>query len=260
MTPSTRASALALAAVQAAGEAAPRVLARIAGAEGAAARAEAARLLARPAAERAVELARLRAPRPPGLDEVHPDWRAEPVSTRTAPARVWAERRAFGHLVAMPAAAAEQVASAAELPHARADWLIHRLERLGLRQLAHAVAVAPRPELAALAARLGARGKPFVEAIGRILELGDAAAGVLGPRRAAVARCAGLRVGDDAMALLAIGARAIAPHVAAAGGDVARQIAQRLPRAPGERVLAELEGWAGAAVAEAPPWSEVAGV
>lgn len=254
---STRATALAIAAVWAAGDGAAALLARVAGADADAARGEVARLLALSGEQLAAETARLRAPRPLGLEHVHPEWRGEPLDTRTDAAKVWADRRAFGGLVAMPVRHVEQVTIPADLPHARADWLTGRFERVGLLQLAHATAAAPKAELAALAARLAQRGKPFVEAVTRILELGDGATASLGPRRAAQARCAGIRPGDDRMAFLAIGARAVAPHAAAAGGDLPWQIAQRLPRAAGERVLEELLAWAGAPLAETPPWTEL---
>jgi len=260
VTASSRVSALALAAVQAAGEGAGALLARIAGADAAAARAEAARLLALPAEERAALAARLRAPRPTGVEHVHPEWLGPRPDARLDTAHVWADRLAFGALVAMPTGPVEQITGASDLPHARADWLTIRLERVGLRQLAHATAAAPKPELAALAARLGARGTAFVDAVARIVEQGDAAAAAaLGPRRAAVARCAGLRVAEDRLAFLALGARAVAPHVAAAGGDVAWQLAQRLPRIPGERVLEELLEWRAAPIADAPPFAELSG-
>jgi hypothetical protein len=250
----SRARSLALAAVGAAGDDAPALLARVAGPDAEAARAEATHLLALSPEALAAETARLRAPRPPGLDHVHPDWRGAVSETRTAAARVWAERLAFGQLVPMPTRHVEQVVSPADLPHARADWLIARLDRVGLRQVAHATAAAPKPELAALAARLAQRGKPFIEAVARILELGDGAAAVLGPRRAAQTRCAGIAVGTDRMAFLAIGARAIAPHLT---DDLPWQLAQRLPRAPGERILTELLAWSHHPAAEAPPWTEL---
>ncbi|MCB9564626.1 MAG: hypothetical protein H6708_29935 [Kofleriaceae bacterium] len=59
--------------------------------------------------------------------------------------------------------------------------------------------------------------------------------------------------------MVAIGARALAPHVAACGGDLPWQIAQRLPVSPGRRVLDELRAWAGAPLDEAPSWPELAG-
>jgi hypothetical protein len=255
---SSRATALALAAIGAAGADAPSLLARVAGPHAAAARAEATRLLALPPAALAAEAARVRAPRPPGLDRVHPDWLGSLSETGpgslSETARVWAERRAYGGLVAMPERQVEQVRVPEDLPYARADWLIARFERVGLRQLAHATATAPKAELAALAARLGPRGRAFVDGVKRILELGEGAADVLGPRRAAQARCAGVKVGEDPMAFLAIGARAIAPHL---GGDLPWQIAQRLPRAPGERVLAEMINWQNYSISESSPWTEL---
>jgi hypothetical protein len=253
----SRPLALAVAAVHVAGDGALELLARIAGPDAVEARAEAVRLLASPR-ELAAATERLRAPQPAHLDEIHPEWRAQRIALGDAAApevRVWADRLAYAGLVDMPAPG--EVRSAADLPRARADWLALRLERLGLRQLAHATAGASKVELAALAARLERRGKAYIEAVTRIRELGDGAASLHGPRRAAQARCDGIRVAHDPMAFLAIGARAVAPHIAAAGGDTARQLAQRLPREPGLRVLEELTSWGRSPLDDAPAWSEV---
>lgn len=271
--PDTVARVLAAAAVLDGGVAA---LARVAGPLGAAARAEAARLLAVAGPGRALAIAEVVAParaaRPPYADAIHPEWleaavagddaRARDVvlgaAAVTAPVRVWLERRALGGLRAMAAGEVTRLQAIGELAGARPDWLALRLERLGLRQLAHATGGAPRAELAALAARLGRRGPAFVEASARLAALGERAAARLGPRRAAQARVDGVRVAQDDLAFVAIGARAIAPYVAAHGGDLPWQLAQRLPVAPGRRVLVELQQWASAPLAEAPAWEEIA--
>ena len=201
-----------------------------------------------------------RGSRPAGVELVHPEWRAAALGDdprlraildgeiAVAPeVEVWVDRLVLGGFVDMPGDDAEGLAA---LPRARPDWLVIRIERIGLRQLAHAIAGAPKEQLAALAARLGVRGKAFVETVRWVGELGDAATARLGPRRAAQARCDGVRIADDRLALIAIGARAAAPHVAAGGGALARQLAQRLPILVGQRVLAELETWREAPIGE----------
>lgn len=256
---STFATALAVTAALGDADRAARILARIGGRDGVAARAAYTSVRDASAEELAAIAARLRAPRPAGLDDVHPEWLAPaPLRASSIPAvRTWLDRAVAGALVAMPAGEIGRITSPVDLARARPDWIALRLERVGLRQLAHATAGAERVELAALAARLGLRGPGYVEAIAKVRELGAAAAARFGPRRAAQARCEGVALSRDRLAFLAIGARAIAPHVASAGGDLPRQIAQRLPRAPGRRALDELTAWGGEPLASAPVWDEI---
>ncbi len=252
------ATAVALAASLGGGDRAAAIVARIGGDAGAAARAALAELGDASAEELAAIAARLRAPRPAGLDDVHPEWVMPPPAESSLPAaRVWIERARYGALVPMPEGEMGRITSPVDLARARPDWLALRLERVGLRQLAHATSGAERVELAALAARLGLRGKAYVEAIARVRELGTDADARFGPRRAAQSRCSDVALSRDRLAFLAIGARAVAPHVADAGGDLPWQIAQRLPRAPGERALAELRAWAHTPIASAPAWVEI---
>ncbi len=253
------------------------MLGRVGDALGAAARAEATRLLQASGNARALAVAEavapLRAARPPGLAQIHPEWidacvagedarvHAIVVGGRgaTAPVRTWLERRAFAELRPMPIGEVTRLRAVGDLAGARADWLALRLERLGLRQLAYATGGAPRAELAALAAHLGRRGPAFIEAATRIGAMTESAAATrLGPRRAAQARVDGVKVAQDDLAFVAIGARAVAPYVASHGGDLPWQLAQRLPLAPGRRALAELLAWAAAPLAEAPAWDEIA--
>jgi hypothetical protein len=273
MIESTTARAMAAAAVLLAGDRAARVLGRIGGLDAAAAREVAAGLLATRGEARAHAVAQLaaplRAPRPPALERVHPTWRDAALAgedprvraivdgaLEAAPdVKVWAERRAFASLRGMPAGGADRIHRAEDLAHARADALVLRLERAGVRQLAHATASAPEAELAALAQRLGARGRVFVEMARRVRELGDAAVSRLGPRRAAQARCAGVAVATDPHGFVAIGARALAPHVAR--GDLAWQLAQRLPIDVGRRVLAELLRWGGEGLHTVPGFEDL---
>jgi hypothetical protein len=256
---------LALVAAQLAGRRAGALLARIPAARG-----EAERVLALDVDARARALAARRAPRPAHVEQVHPDWKRALPDDDPRPAailagapagpavRVWLERWAHGALVAMPPPLDGPLAGAADLPRARPDWLTLRLERIGLYQLAHATASAPAAAIAELAARLGLRGKAFVEAIQRIRKLGDDAPARFGPRRAAQVRCDRLDLANDRLVFMAVGARALAPHVAEVGGDLARQLAQRLPREPGLRVLAELIAWSWQRRDDAPAWAEIA--
>src|SRR5690606_32208031 len=122
--------------------------------------AEATRLLAAPASELAAAAAQLRAPRPAGLAEVHPTWIEEALAGEdprvraivaggdAAPeVRAWAERRVFGALRPMPLTGGDKMSAPADLARARGDWLTLRLERVGVRQLAHATSGAPAVEL-----------------------------------------------------------------------------------------------------------------
>jgi hypothetical protein len=163
--------------------------------------------------------------------------------------RAYLERRVLGRFVAMPRGRGSPItadALAAEPP----EWLDAQLERAGLHQLAHAAVGQPRAAIAAIAAQLGARGAPFVDAVGRVAGAADAVAR-FGPRRAAIARASGAALAHDPLAVHAIGARAFAPHLA---GDAPRQLAQRLPRGLGLRVLAEV---ARAPREGAPAWAEL---
>jgi hypothetical protein len=209
--------------------------------------------------------AAVRAPAPLGLALVHREHieaalagegarvRAVIAGAAAAPpaVRAYLERRVLGRFVAMPrprapAAPITLDVLAAEPP----AWLEAQLERAGLHQLAHAAAGEPRAAIAAVAAQLGARGADFVDAVARVTAAADAAAR-WGPRRAAIARSSGAPLAHDPLAVLAIGARAFAPHLA---GDAPRQLAQRLPRGLGLRVAAELAR----APREGPPaWAEL---
>ena len=264
MTPaSDDAHAAAAAALLHAGGRAAAILARIGGAVGAAARAEAERLgaLPRPARARALatRVAELRAPVPPGLPLVHRDWidaalqgegrRVRDIlAGRVAvapPVLVWIERRTYGGLAALPLPAEGAPLAPATLAHRPVAWIEATLRRAGLATLAHALAGAPRPAVAALAARLGPDGAALIAAV----TAPPATEAAVGSRRAATRRAAGIAVGDDPLAVLAIGARAFAPHVA---GDPAARLAQRLPRHVGLRLLAEVAAFADAT--DGPSW------
>jgi hypothetical protein len=255
---STEALAIAAAALLAGGT---EALARLAPALGGPATAviDAWRALARVDRARAVAsaVAAVRLPRPMGAGLIHPDWieaalATEPPIVRAAldgddpPVQVWLARHVFAGLVRMPrAVAADRGLSPATVAGAPASWLEAALIRAGRYQLAWAVVGAPRAGHLALAARLGAHGPAVLATIAELAGSADAAAR-WGSQRAAIARVAGVAL-EDPDALLAIGARAFGPHL---GGDGPRQLMQRLPRARGLRIAADL----GHPQAERVPW------
>jgi hypothetical protein len=261
--------AAAAAALLHAGPAAAAILDRIGGLAGQVARTEAGRMagLERPARAQVLarRIAELRSPVPVGLALVHRDW-IDPVLAEegarvrdivsgaaavAAPVRVWLERRVYGaiaSIAAAPAGAALTPETLAQRPAVGIDAL---LRRAGVTTLALALdAGVGRAAVAAVAARLGDAASALIEAVAALSAEDPAAVRARhGSRRAAARRAAGVAIGDDRDALLIIGARAFAPHIA---GLVAQQIAQRLPRAQGERLLVEVSAFAGAA--DGPSW------
>jgi hypothetical protein len=232
-----------------------------------------------------------RAPVPPGLRGVHPSWieatlaelppraRADlaggglgtaagtaagsPGASAGAPAgapdpvAVWLVRRACAGLPPLPVAdAAGPPASIDEAVRLRGDALEAWLVEIGADQLALAVGAAGGEALAAAVRVVGARLARAAARIG-----GPPRVGALGPVRAAIARCkaavAELQGGGplDDRALLAIGARAIAPHACALAR---RQLAVRLPRPLGLAAADALAAFAQAPIAQAPAWRALA--
>jgi hypothetical protein len=255
--------AVAAAALLHAGPGAAAILERIGGVTGQVARAEAGRLAAQSRTARAQALARrvaeLRAPSPVGLALVHRDWiepvlveegaRVRDVVTGGAPVasavRVWLERRVYAGIASIatpPPGAPLAPDTLAQRPAAEIETL---LRRAGLWTLAVALdAKVGRAAVAAVAVLLGDAGGALIEAVAELAAMDPAAATArLGTRRAAARRAAGVAIGDDRDALLVLGARAFAPHLV---GLAAQQVAQRLPRAVGERVLAEVSAFAAA--------------
>jgi len=250
---STEERATVLAAVLAAGPRAPEVLARLAPATAEACIAEARRLLALPSEERAraavAEARALCADVPAGLARVHETWieaalagEGEPVRRALFggpgaidPVRAWLRRRCLGQLVAMPEGPppSGRPAGADEVALVEPARLAAGLERVGRRRLALALSAAGPGAVAALAARLGAEH-------GRALAEDAARAASRDEVRAAVKELADLVAGDASLLLFRAGARAVAPALVAAGGDVPRQIAQRLPRDRGLLLLDEV--------------------
>lgn len=241
----------------------PAVLARLAGPLGQDARRAAAELAQLDAgtrrARRAAWTASARAPLPPGLRGVEASWIEAALAGLPARARdalgggtldavsVWLARWACAALPPLPPSdpAITRPRSAGEAirmaPAALRAWL----EEVGADQLAFALGEHAGQAAAALDDRVAA-------AAARITR--PPRAGELGTRRAAIARA---RVEPDGHALLRVGARALAPHVSALER---RQLAVRLPREVGVRVLAELGAHARSALAAAPSWRALAAV
>jgi hypothetical protein len=261
--------AAAAAALLHAGPAAAAILDRIGGLAGDVARAEAGRMagLERPARAQALarRIAELRAPSPVGLALVHRDW-VDPVlaaegarvrdivtgaAAAPAPVRVWLERRVYGAIVSIPAAPAGAALTPETLAQRPAVGIEALLRRAGVTTLALALdAGVGRAAVAAVAVRLGDAAGALIEAVAALAADDPALVRARhGSRRAAARRAAGVAIGDDRDAQPIIGARAFAPHLV---GLPAHQVAQRLPRALGERVLAEVSAFAGAA--DGPSW------
>ncbi len=235
----------------------PDVLARVGGPLGRDARA-ASDALAREAPAvrrnaRAAWAAAARAPVPPGLRGVHASWIEAALSELPARAReavaaatddalaIWLARWACAAIPPMPPidvalrvprGTAEVVALA---PHVLESWLLD----VGADQLALA---------------LGAQAEPAVAVFGERLRVAAARVmlppriGELGARRKAIERA---RVEPEPIALLVIGARAIAPHL---DPLAARQLVHRFDRVRGVVLARELRVHARDPVAEAPSW------
>ena len=231
-----------------------RVLARIGGELGVQARAKANAIAKLDPAAQKLERARVMATSrmiwPAGLRAIHPTWieaaLAElPAAARTAvangqgdPIETWLGRWALAAFVAMPATVVEDRGPAdqsgkmivrvpADLPALAPDALRAWLERAGADQLARALQLGGGASEAAW----------FVAAAARIAVAPRK--GQLGSDRAILQRCTG--IADDDVRLLRIGARTVAPHLDVL---VARQLVQRLPRALGLVVRAELRAFA----------------
>lgn len=236
------------------------VLARIGGPIGEAARAAYDRLAAlTPDArrdKRRTWAVASRAPVPPGLRGVDPSWieaalAGLPPGTRDAIAtggttelEVWLARWACAAIPPMspidPALLRprERADVARLAPAALHGWL----EDIGADQLAFA---------------LGSHAADAAKVFGDRLTLAAARigkaprAGALGQRRAAIDRA---RVEPDPVALLKIGARALAPHTDTL---IRRQLVHRLPRPIGLAVARELRRYVGTPVDDAPTLAAV---
>ncbi len=245
-------SAALAAASHALGPDADRVLARIAGPIGDEARALLRKRVA--SSERATWAAIARAPLPPGLRGIDPSWIEAvladlPIAARAAladgggePVSVWLARWACAEFPAMPptierSVPPRSIAEAVTLPAAA---LVAWLHAVGADQLAHALAIAGEGALDKLA-RSSAALRAAATRIGE-----PPRHGALGVARAVIERCAS---GD----VLEIGARAIAPYVAAVP-FAARQLALRLRRDRGLVIAKAFAASAGAPLATCPTW------
>jgi hypothetical protein len=162
---------------------------------------------------------------------------------------VWCARWLFGALAPMPEGAIASTASTVgprDLARLAAPALAQALTWLGRRQLVHALGATAGRALAALAAGPPWGRELLVEAAA-VAALGEGADARLGARRLVLARAGGLARSEE-LAPLRLGARAIAATVAAYG-DLAAQLAQRLPRPVGLALADELAGDHGPAVA-----------
>lgn len=189
--------------------------------------------------------------RPRGWRQIDPSWiehalagadalvRAIVLGDRDDPTARWLARWFLGGLVPMPVGEAGRGDAVDDLPRLGAAAIVRVLDAIGRRQLAHAIADASRAEHVALAARLP-WGRTLDGELAAVRSLGGAVAAQLGARRSAAARTSGLAWTDAATPMRA-GLRAIAPLVRDRG-DLAAQLAQRLPRAIGVTALAELRG------------------
>jgi hypothetical protein len=253
------------------GERAVPVLARLAGPIGADARARFAELAALPDAARKVRRAEscaiARAPVPVGLRAVHPSWIEAalaplPPGAREAVARgggepvdVWLARWATA---AIPPIAIDRATAWSTAPRSvddvlaarSADDLVEWLRGVGADQLACAASLAGPAAVRELERRWD-KWPALHEAHTRIHQ--PPRAGRLGPTRAVLARCHLVLHGA---AELQIGARAIAPYVAARA-LLRQQLVFRMPRDAGAVVDAGLGEYATHPIGECPAWAAV---
>lgn len=237
------------------------VLAHLAGPIGAAARAAAGDLASlSPEAQRgrrAAWAAAVRAPVPPGLRGVDGSWieaalaglppaaRRAVASVTDDPVTIWLARWACASIPPMPAIEPALVVprTAGEVGRLSPAALRAWLAEVGTDQLAFALGDQAARAVGVFGAALGRAAAR----IGRAPRAGE-----LGTRRHAIERA---RVAPGPLALLQIGARALAPHL----DPVAhRQLALRCDRATGLALLAELRAFGNLPVAESPSWKALA--
>ncbi|MCG8417885.1 MAG: hypothetical protein MJE77_08075 [Proteobacteria bacterium] len=267
-----------LAALLRAGDRGPEILARMAGSRGPRCAEVAARIqtASRDQRGRAIRVLVIGAqsPAPPGIERIHPEWIERALDgagelvrrhvLRAAghgpagpggegdrhgldPAiRAWLIRRITAEFVAMPTGqvpAGELAVT--DLPVLPAGVVVEALHRFGRLQLAWALCRTEPARLAGVAAALGEPdGAAVILRAGQFLRGNSALRSMpaMGPARAVFRRFADLAIGADRSALIRAGSRALAARVDAAGGDLARQIAQRTAPRHGLIVLAELTG------------------
>jgi hypothetical protein len=227
-------------------------------------------------ADRARNLARLERslahPQPAGLAEIHPTWleralheldprlqmaelldRIDEPGANGACYR-WLARSAFARFVPMPQHAVEPgPLRPRDLPRLSPARLARALRDFGLEQLAWALCRLERDEVIHMADLLPTSGDALLERI-RELRMSVRRSQMLGPARWAVIRCRDLDLARDPHVFERLASRALAPHLRQAGGDVARQLAQRIAIDVGTAVYAEQIGQFGQfGVDTAPP-------
>lgn len=200
----------------------------------------------------------LAAPRPAAWQAIDPSWldaagaaaglgRAMGVAVAgDGPVERWCARWLFGDLVPMSTGLIPASPGPRDLARLPAPALVSALAWLGRRQLVHALGAGLDHALAPLAAVPPWGRELLIEAVA-VARMGQLAVARLGTRRGALARTAGL-VSRDSLAPMRLGARAIAATVRPLG-DLAAQLAQRLPRPIGLILADELAGDHGPAVA-----------
>lgn len=250
------------AAVALLGENAAPVLGQLAGGERCVA--ALARMSALEGADRRRMLARLgrslARPLPGGVSEIHPTWlehALRELDPRLRMAEVmdriddpgadgarsrWLARAAFARLVPMPRHTVEPGSlRARDVPRLSPARLARGLRDFGLEQLAWALCRLERADLMLMADRLPADADALLGLI-REQRVSAHRSQMLGPARWAVMRCRELDMVRDPYAFERLASRTLAPHLVQAGGDIARQVAQRLPFELGSVVYAEQIG------------------
>ena len=191
---------------------------------------------------------------PEGLPAIDRSWYVAPPPTRSAAARRYLERAAYGRLVPMaPRDPRDDGAAERAGPAARAQAAVDRLlagppERLdaalyalGRRRIAVAFTGAPRSALAQLLARLGEPEATQLVSEVRAIPPGVSADEVKAAQRALLRGGSEPLHGESAALFLRrVGGGWLAPLVDGAG-DRARRLAQRLPRTIGEILLREAQ-------------------
>lgn len=218
---------------------------------------------------------------PYGLERIHPEWleralggvsrtmvdaivemrgESSPDDAIPAPTRLWLRHHVFATLVAMPTGPcpSPRAMSIGDLPGLPHPALHRVLGRIGATQLAWALHGAGASAMTRAAQAFGESGRAVLAAasdVTRWIAQGRDPAAFHGPARDAQSRIAGLldrrtagQIDDPIdgpidVTLFRIGCRALAPRIVEHGGDLDRQIAQRMPHASGVLALAE---WTGA--------------
>jgi hypothetical protein len=184
------------------------------------------------------EVAALRAPVPPNWEHVHRDWIehglawdpdaavawADPATGVTDAVSAWRLRGTTAAWVALPPIVDRDITVPADLASSSRDTLLAWLHACGLGVIAHVALDAGIEAVARLAAARGDGGSALV-AVATTLRGSPGLRGQMGSTRRLASTGIDL-AGDPA----AIGARVATPHLIAAGGDVAWQVALRLPR------------------------------